>query len=60
MKVIYSSPVADSSVVVTMTLIGVIDDPPDNVTASCTIPDDSATVYSVNLKPITNTTQNSC
>ena len=53
----HSSPVANCSIVVTITLIGVVDDPPDIVTRISTDPDDSAIVYSPTSKFITNTTQ---
>ena len=54
-----SLPVADFSVavvVVTITLIGVIDDPPDIITTTSTCPDDSEPVYRPFVNCTTNTT----
>ena len=55
-----SLPVADLSmavvVVVTITLIGVIDDPPDIITTTSTCPDDSEPMYRPFVNCTTNTT----
>ena len=51
----YPLPVADCSLVVTITLIGVIDDPPDIVTAISANPDDSVAENSLDINPTTNT-----
>ena len=53
----YPSPVADRlSLVVTITLIGVVDDPPNIITTTSTNPDDSDPVYWLDLNPTANTT----
>ena len=57
MELLYPLPVADCSIAVTITLIDVVDDPPDIINATSTNPDDSATVYWLKSKFITNTTQ---
>ena len=41
----YLSPFVDCPVVVTFTLIGVVDNPPDSVTVTSTNPEDSEPVY---------------
>ena len=53
----YPLPVADRAVVVTITLIGVVDDPPDIITAISTNPDDSEPLYCSDLNSTTNTKQ---
>ena len=50
----YSLPVADCSLVVTITLIGVVDDPPDIVTVISANPDDSVTENVSDLNSTTN------
>ena len=52
-------PVADHSVavvVITITLTGEVDDPPDIITTTSTYPDDSEPVYCFFVNCITNTT----
>ena len=51
----YSLPVADRSLVVTIILIGVVDDPPDIVTIISANPDDSVTENWLDLNSTTNT-----
>ena len=53
----YPSPVADRSLVVTITLIGEVDDPPDIITTTSTNPDDSLPMNSLDSNSISNTTQ---
>ena len=52
----YPLPVADRSLVVTITLIGVVDDPPDIVITISTYSDDSSPVYRLDSNMTTNTT----
>ena len=52
---VYPLPVADCSLVVTITIIGVEDDPPDIVTAISANPDDSAAENVSDLNSTTNT-----
>ena len=52
---VYPLPVADCSLVVTITIIGVADDPPDIVTAISANPDDSAAENVSDLNSTTNT-----
>ena len=51
----YPLPVADRSLVVTITLIGMVNDPPDIVTAISTYPDDSVAENRSDLNSTTNT-----
>ena len=51
--------VAVCPVVVTITLVGVADDPPDIVTATSIDPDDSEPKYDLNPNPTSSTTQHS-
>ena len=55
----YPSPAADcpAVVIVTITLIGVVDNPPDIITTTSTNPDDSKPVYCSDSNSTTNTTQ---
>ena len=53
----YPSPLADRSVMVIITLIGVVDDPPDIITTTSTNLDDSEPVYCSDSNSTTNTTQ---
>ena len=53
----YPSPSADCPLVVTITLIGLVDDPPDIITTTATNPDDSEPVYCPESNPTVNTTQ---
>ena len=55
----YLSLDADCPVVVTViiTLIGVVDDPPDIINTTSTNPDDSEPVYCPDSNSTTNTTQ---
>ena len=51
----YPLPVADRSLVVTITLIGVVDDPPDIVTTISVYPADSVAEILSDLNSTTNT-----
>ena len=51
----YPLPVADRLLVVTITLIGVVDDPPDIVTAISANSDDSVAENWLDLNSTTNT-----
>ena len=53
----YPLPVADRSLVVTITLIGVTDNPPDNIMTTSTNPDDSEPMYRLDSKFTFNTIQ---
>ena len=53
----YPSPVADHSLVVTITLMGMVDDPPDIITTNSTNPDDSVATNRFESNTISNTTE---
>ena len=50
-------PVAVHSIGVIITLIGVVDDPPDIITATSTNPNDSSLAYCSDSNSTTNSTQ---
>ena len=51
----YPSPLADRSVMVIITLIGMVDDPPNIITTTSINPDDSEPVYCPDSNSTTNT-----